>query len=486
MRLKRLIEDLDNPQILNFRDFKVKGMSCNSQSVKEGFVFIAIKGTNDDGHCFIGEAIKNGAKAIISQGKPQLEKIPSDCSWISVNNSRVALARLASSFYGYPSRKLKVIGVTGTNGKTTITYLIENLLKEAGYAVGVLGTINYRFKEKIIPAHNTTPGPLDIQSLLSQMKEENMDYVVMEVSSHALEQDRILGIDFAYAIFTNLTQDHLDYHLDMESYFKAKAKLFQNMAKNKTSIINLDDSYGRQLIDLTPSRIITYGLDKQADISARNIKFNFEGTSFTVVTAKGEWNIRTDLIGRYNIYNILASLSLGFIQGLEPEIIKSAIEKFKLVPGRLERIDCGQAFYVFVDYAHTDDALKNVLSTLRELAKAKIIVVFGCGGNRDKGKRPKMGRVVSEWADFAIVTSDNPRDEEPEDIIKDIIPGIQGKNYKIIPERQTAIFESLHMAKSDDIVLIAGKGHEDCQIIKGENLHFDDREIVRQCLRSMS
>ena len=491
MKLKKLIEVLDSPRILNFRDFAIKGVVCDSKSVKEGFVFIAIKGTSQDGHCFIDEAIKKGAKAIISQigtseCKQPAEKIPENCSWISVSDTRVALAKLAAQFYGQPSKKLKVIGITGTNGKTTISYLIENLLNCAGVPTAVIGTINYRFKDKVIPARNTTPGPLEIQSLLAQIKRGGINYLVMEVSSHALDQERVNGINFSCAIFTNLTHDHLDYHSNMELYFKAKAKLFKGMPTDAYSIINIDDAYGRRLLDLAKSKIITYGLTKAASVTARDIRFDINATTFTASTPKADLLIKSHLIGRHNVYNMLAALSFASTVDLEPDIIISAIEKFKFVPGRLERVNCGQGFSVFVDYAHSDDALKNVLLTLRELAKKRIIVVFGCGGNRDKAKRPKMGKVACELADFAIVTSDNPRNEEPDDIIKDISRGITRKNYKIIPDRKAAIFQSLKMARPQDIILIAGKGHENYQIFKDRTIHFDDREVVRKCLRSAS
>jgi len=425
MQLKRLIDVLPNPRILNFRDLSVKGITCDSKAVRDGFLFVAIKGSRDDGHCFIDEALKNGAAAIVAQIPARKEEIPKDSSWITVENTRRALAALAGEFYGHPSKKLKVIGVTGTNGKTTTTYLIENLLKEAGFKVGVIGTINYRYKEKIIPAINTTPGPLEIQSLLAQMLQEGIDYVIMEVSSHALDQERVDGLHFTGAIFTNLTQDHLDYHATMEEYFQAKAKLFQSLPVDATSIINSDDAYSRRLLDLSKTKIITYGLDSPAAITARDIRFDIQGTRFIAKIPKDELEIKTQLIGRHNVYNILAAVSLAVAEDLPPKIIKNAINKFTLVPGRLERIDCQRGFCVFVDYAHTDDALKNVLLALKELAQARTIVVFGCGGNRDKKKRPKMGEVASTLADFAIVTSDNPRNEEPEEIIKDIVRGIK-------------------------------------------------------------
>jgi UDP-N-acetylmuramoyl-L-alanyl-D-glutamate--2,6-diaminopimelate ligase len=492
MKLKRLIEALGNPRIFNFHDFTVKGISSDSKSVRDGFIFIAIKGTKEDGHRFIGEALKKGAKAVISQ-IPQVKSLEfqhkkfgsrNNCSWIYVKNSRQALAQLAAHFYQHPARRMKVIGITGTNGKTTVSYLIEGLLREAGLETAVMGTINYRFKGKIIPARNTTPGPLDIQSLLAQMQAEKVGYCVMEVSSHALDQERVLGVDYSYAIFTNLTQDHLDYHLNMQEYFKAKAKLFKNLSPQAKAIVNIDDAYAGQILKLTRAKKITFGLNKKAQVSATNIRFDIHGTKFLALTPRGELALSTKLIGRHNVYNILAALSFGINEGLDADLMKSAIGKFKSAPGRLERIDCGQDFSVFVDYAHTDDALKNVLVTLRELSEGRIIVVFGCGGNRDRGKRPKMGRVVSELADLAIVTSDNPRDEEPQDIIADITRGMRRKNYKVILERQEAISASLKIARPQDIVLIAGKGHENYQIFKSRTIHFDDRQVTRECLKS--
>ena len=486
MRLKKLIENLDSPRIINLCDFPVNGIACDSKSVKDNYVFVAIKGTSLDGHLFIGEAIRKGAKAIICQRAPARLPIPEGCSWITVKDTRQALARLAQRFYGHPSGKMKVIGITGTNGKTTTSYLLESLLNEAGFKTAVIGTINYRFGSKVIPACNTTPGPLETQSLLSGMQRAGVGFVVMEVSSHALAQERVSSVDFSYAIFTNLTHDHLDYHLNMDAYFKAKARLFKAMPKNTVSIFNIDDPYARRLLNMTRSRVITYGLGSRAMVSARDIRFSIRSTRFIAKTPKATIEITSPLIGRHNLYNVLAAISLGTAVGLRPDTIKNAIAKFKPVPGRLERVDRGGDFSVFVDYAHTDDALKNVLTTLKELTASRIIVVFGCGGNRDKAKRPKMGRVASELSDFAIITSDNPRNESPRDIIADILSGITTKNFKVIADRRAAILGSIKMARPGDVILIAGKGHETRQIFKNRSIHFDDRETVRQCLELMS
>ena len=489
MRLKQLIKSLDSYHVYsNLEDFEVEGITCNSKEALANYIFVAIKGTREDGHRFITEAIDNGARVIIVQGqeasssKWQEKNIP----LIWVDDTRKALAKLAAEFYGNPSGKIKVVGITGTNGKTTVSYLIEALIEEANFVPAVIGTINYRFRDKVIPSKNTTPGPLELQSLLSQMQNEGVNYAVMEVSSHALDQDRVAGIKFHSAIFTNLTQDHLDYHETLENYFQAKCKLFKNINSHSFGIINHDDRYGMKIKSLTKAQVFTFGIEKKADIVAKGIKSDITKTEFVLVNNKKEINFRTPLIGRHNIYNILASVSWALKEGLDSALIKSAIEKFNSIPGRLERIDSLRDFCVFIDYAHTEDALENVIKSLRQLSSHRIIVVFGCGGERDKTKRPKMGRVVSELADYAIITNDNPRSEDPQEIIGDIKKGVGKNNYCIIPERSEAIKKSLTLAKTGDIVLIAGKGHENYQILKDRIVHFDDREVVRECLKLMN
>ncbi len=396
------------------------------------------------------------------------------------------MAKLTTEFYGDPSSKIKVIGITGTNGKTTITYLIEALLKKANFQPAVIGTINYRFKNKTISSKNTTPSSVELQSLLARMSKEGVDYAIMEVSSHALDQDRAEGIKFHSSIFTNLTQDHLDYHKTLENYFKAKVKLFKNLAPNSVAVINNDDKYGRRIKNLTKARIITYGIKNKADIIASDIKFDCRKTEFLLSTPKLKINLETSLIGRHNIYNILAAIAWADKEGIDIVTIKSVIKEFSTVPGRLERITAGARFSVFVDYAHTEDALKNIITSLRNLSRRRLIVVFGCGGERDKTKRPKMGRIVSELSDYAVITNDNPRSEDPLEIIKDIKRGIRKNNYCVIPQRMDAIRKSLALARPGDIVLIAGKGHENYQILKDRVIHFDDREAVKECLQSMN
>jgi len=465
----------------------VKGISCNSKNVSDGFIFVAIKGNRQDGNKFIREAIDRGAKAVIVDDARRFKaggkmKVP----FIAVKDTRIALARLAAEFYGNPSSKIKVIGITGTNGKTTITYLLEALLKKAGFSPAVIGTINYRFKNKIIVSKNTTPGPVELESMLADMSNEGGDYCLMEVSSHALHQDRVEGINFHSAIFTNLTQDHLDYHKTLENYFKNKAKLFKNLSRDAFAVINNDDSYGKRLKKLTRGKIITYGIDTDARVMARDIEFDCKRTKFRLVCPEGKIILNSRLIGKHNVYNILAAVAWGISQGIKLSTIKSAIEGFDFVPGRLQRVVSKSGFSVFVDYAHTEDALKNVINSLRQLCKKRIIVVFGCGGERDKTKRPKMGKVVTRLSDFAIITNDNPRSECPLDIIKDIKKGITKNNYCVIPDRLQAIKKSLSLAGPGDIVLVAGKGHENYQIAKDKVTHFDDQEAVRKCLKLMN
>ncbi|MCM8795882.1 MAG: UDP-N-acetylmuramoyl-L-alanyl-D-glutamate--2,6-diaminopimelate ligase [Candidatus Omnitrophica bacterium] len=480
MRLKELIKKL---KISLEDDFEVAGITCNSKEVRPNFVFVAVKGTKEDGHKFIKEAINNGARAVIVQSKDYRLKSRKRVPMIVVQNTRKVIAELASEFYGNPSRKLKVIGITGTNGKTTVSYLIEGILKEAGFNPAVIGTINYRFGDLVMAAKNTTPGPLELQSLLAKMLKKGVDYLVMEVSSHALDQERTRGIDFYAGIFTNLTHDHLDYHKTQDDYFQAKTKLFKGLKKKAMAIINHDDIYGRRIEALTSAQLITYGIENASDIMAYNINLNMTHTEFCLKAKEKELILITKLIGRYNVYNILAAIAFTLNEGISLEKIKIALEKFSFVPGRLERIDTKKGYFVFVDYAHTEDALKNVLITLRELARGRVIVVFGCGGERDKTKRPKMGKVVSELADYAIITSDNPRSEDPRQIISQIQKGMRNNNYSIVIDRRQAIKRSLALAKTGDIVLIAGKGHENYQVLKDTRLPFDDRKVVRECLK---
>jgi len=487
MRIIRLIKSLENYHLDRpLEDFEVRGISCNSKAVQDDFLFVAIKGTHQDGHKFIEEAIGKGARVLIVQDLRSKGSSSDKVYFITVKDTRKALAKLASEFYGNPSRKIKIVGITGTNGKTTVTYLIEAILKEQNFNPAVIGTINYRFKDRILPSKNTTPGPIELQALLSDMVKQDINYALIEVSSHALDQNRTGGIDFYSAIFTNLTQDHLDYHHTLENYFQTKAKLFTSLDTDSFAVINNDDGYGQRLKALTAAKIVTYGIDNPTDISAGDIKCDLSHTEFQLVLPTARIKFSSPLIGRHNVYNILAAVSWAQKDGLDLSAIKSAVEKFSFVPGRLEKIDFKGEFTIFVDYAHTEDALRNVITTLRPLSTSRIIVVFGCGGDRDKTKRPKMGRLVTELADFAIITNDNPRSEDPQEIIADIKKGIKKENFCVIPDRREAIKKSLSLAKAEDIVLIAGKGHEGYQILKDKTINFDDRRVVKECLVSMN
>ena len=478
MRIEEIIELIERN--------KISGISSNSRLIGRGFIFVAVKGAKEDGSKFIDEALSRGARFVVYDSRVRAAHYGPLAVFIKVKDTRLALARLAVSFYKNPSSKVKVIGITGTNGKTTVTYLLEALLKEAGLNPGVIGTVNYRFKNKIIPAKNTTPGALELQSVLAGMVDKGVDYVAMEASSHALDQGRVAGIDFHSAIFTNLTQDHLDYHTTLDNYFRAKAKLFRDIGSESFVVINNDDKYSVRLKKITPARIITYGIGKNSDITARNIRLAAGFTEFDFCFRGKQVKFRVKLIGKHNVYNVLAAAGWGIAEGLSLKTIKSAFEKFTSVPGRLERVESKKGFSVFVDYAHTDDALKNVLCALRQLSPKRIITVFGCGGERDKLKRPKMGRVVSRLSDFAIVTNDNPRSEAPEAIARDIRKGMTGNNYCVILDRKKAIRKSLSLAGAGDIILLAGKGHEDYQVLRDKTIHFNDREEVKACLKSLN
>jgi len=482
MKLTELIKNLKNYKLYNLRDFSVKGISCDSRKIKKNFVFVAIRGIKENGLKFIPEAINRGAKAIVTEVIPE-EKIKPEVTYIKLKNIRQVYSKLCAEFYKNPSQSLKVIGVTGTNGKTTVTYLLEKILKTEGKDSLLIGTINYHYKDKIFVSHNTTPSCEQIQSLLSEAKKEGLDYAIMEVSSHALSQERVRDVNFSYAIFTNLTQDHLDYHHSIWAYFNAKARLFKMLSPKAEAIINRDDPYGKKLIKLTKAKITTYGLNKNADIYAKDIKLDIKGTRFTLVTPSGKIKIESNLLGIYNVYNILAGSCFAILENIKLTDIKRAIAGFFPPSGRLEEV-YRKDFSVFVDYAHTPSALKNVLSVLREIFKKRIILVFGCGGERDRGKRPQMGRIATELADFVIITSDNPRSEDPLKIIEDILRGVKKKNYIVIPDRREAILRSISEAKKGDVVLVAGKGHERYQIMKDKIIPFDDSQLIRDYLKS--
>lgn len=484
MQLSKLLRRLDRERFARYPlEADISCLCADSKKVTEGSLFVAIEGTKARGSDFIAEALKKGAACIIASGneaRPLTGKVP----YISFADTRYALSVLADEFYGHPCGKLKVVGVTGTNGKTTITYLIRHILNEVSFSAGIIGTINYSFKNTIIPAPNTTPGPIELQSLLVRMLEAGCQYCIMEASSHGLDQQRTGGIDFKAAVFTNLTQDHLDYHLNLKNYFQAKAKLFTGLRSDAYAIINADCPFGQRLIPLSGGKVVTYAIDSPAKLRAFGLRLGLEGSEFILRIDRVQTPLRIKLIGRHNISNVLASVAFGLTQGLKIEDIQRALQSFEGVKGRLQRLQCAGK-NIYVDYAHTPDALENVLGILRALSRKNLTVVFGCGGERDILKRPLMGEVAEKYADRIIITSDNPRSEEPEQIAQDIASGIKHKPYEIKLSRREAIHQAIAGASERDIILIAGKGHENYQIFKDKRIEFDDIMVAAECLRGM-
>ncbi|MDD5428655.1 MAG: UDP-N-acetylmuramoyl-L-alanyl-D-glutamate--2,6-diaminopimelate ligase [Candidatus Omnitrophica bacterium] len=481
MRLNDILKGIKHKSSIPSADPEVKRITCDSRSVRAGDMFIAFRGYAADGYEFIGQAVKNGAGVILSEKDFDA---PAGLIKIKVNDTRTALPMIAGNFYGRPSEKLKMIGVTGTNGKTTVTYIIESILKEAGEEPGVIGTISYRINGKATPAKNTTPGPIDLAAMFADMVKASARYAVMEVSSHALDQGRVNGIAFDTAIFTNITPEHLDYHKTLEEYFIAKKKIFAKLKKNGVAVINIDDPMAASLKKSIKNKTITYGLGEGAGVTAKNIELSPDGSSFDVVMRGKKIGVKTRLIGRHNVSNILAAAAACDAVGVDIRAIKAGAEAIHMVPGRLEPVICGQPFKVFVDFAHTEDALRKVLGILKDASGADIITVFGCGGDRDRAKRPLMGRAACELSRHVIITSDNPRFEEPGSIIDEIVGGVKGRfaNYEIEADRFKAIGKALGLAKAGSMVVVAGKGHEDYQIVKDKVLPFDDREVVKKML----
>ena len=493
MKLKDIIENFQGVKKVEGKlTLDIKGLACDSKKVKGSYLFVAIKGSRFNGSDFIEEAIERGASSIIldwDQGKvPILRKGP---TYIYVDDARAALSHGCRSFYKDISANMYTIGITGTNGKTTATYLIESLFKKKGEKTGVIGTINYRFGERLIPSVNTTPGVLELYTYLNNMYKENVKNCIIEVSSHSLDQGRIDTLQFDTAIFTNLTKEHLDYHGDMDSYLVSKMKLFAKIKNNGYAIINKDDPASERIIDRVRSdkkaNIITYGIENAADVYASDIISSQGGLRFKICVQEGaaRAEVESRLIGKHNVYNILASAACGIAMGMPLEDISSGLGEVEVLPGRLEKIDCGQDFQVFVDYAHTENGMENVLKALKGLNPERLLCVFGCGGDRDKSKRGPMGRISAQISDKLFITSDNPRSEDPADIIREITRDIDRKDadYVIELDRYSAIDKALKEARKGDIVLVAGKGHETYQIFKDTTLPFDDREVVKKILK---
>ena len=488
MKLQKLISDLGSFAISGKKDIEINGIASDSNNVKSGFVFISIKGVKADGHSFINDAISRGAAALIVEKEVEVLE---DITIIRVPDTKKILSTVADAFYNCPSNRMNIIGVTGTNGKTTTTYFIEQILRKAGHKTGIIGTINYQIGDRIIPAVNTTPGPIQLRALLNQMLEANIETAIMEVSSHAIAQKRIAGIEFDTCIFTNLTPEHLDYHVTLGQYQDTKLQLFEQMGKNskkntaKKAIINIDDPISKRFLDVCQVEIITYGLNTNASVYAADIRSTLNGSCFKLHIGSESIDVKINLAGKYNIYNALAATSAALAANLSLNEIKSGLESLKSVPGRFEKITTDAGFCIIVDYAHTPDGMKQVLSAAKALKPNRIITVFGCGGDRDRLKRPQMGKISSELSDYTIITSDNPRTEDPMKIIEEILHGVKDTgrpDFEIIPDRKSAIKRAMELAKENDMIMILGKGHETYQVLKDTVVPFDDREVAKKYL----
>ncbi len=494
MILNELTVGVKIKRLLGSENVRILGIAHDSNQVGSDFLFAAIKGETTDGHAFISQAVERGASALLVETVDGIEL--RDISVVVVDDCRSSLAQISSNFYNHPTKELKLVGITGTNGKTTTTYLLESILQTDNKNVGVIGTVEHRYQGAKITSNMTTPESIDLMALLRDMRNSGVEYVVMEVSSHALDKKRVQGCHFDTAVFTNLSQDHLDYHKTLDNYFKAKKSFFAEVLKKSvkrpiSSVINVDDPYGRKLIKGSPGNLISYSLeDRHAQVFADEIELTNEGIVSKVRTPWGNIDIRSKLLGRHNLSNILAATASALSLGLSPDSIEKGVSSLSSIPGRLERVDNHLGITVLVDYAHTPDALKNVLQVARPLTKGRLILVFGCGGDRDPMKRPMMGRIGRKLSDILIVTSDNPRTEPPEKIIEDIEIGVfegafTGKTYFRIVDRRSAIEKAIEIAGEGDTVLIAGKGHENYQIFGKVKSPFDDREVAKSKINEM-
>ena len=459
-------------------ELDITGITCNSREVKEGFAFVCINGTNVDGHTFAEAAITAGAAVIIAERDLGLS------NQIIVDDTHSVFALMSANWFGCPADKMRLIGVTGTNGKTSVTYMLKKILESAGHKVGLIGTIQNMIGDRVVESHNTTPGAYELNSLFSQMYNEGCSYVIMEVSSHALHQRRVCDLTFDVAIFTNLTQDHLDYHKSMENYLEAKKLLFKMC---KTAVINLDTPYSEDIIKDLDCKVVTYSTGNDSTYSAKGIKYRPSSVEYELVSDNILNHIKVNTGGSFTVYNSMCAAVAAIEAGIEVSAAAKALEELKGVKGRAESVPTGRDFTVIIDYAHTPDGLKNILSTFRDCEKNRLIALFGCGGDRDKTKRPIMGNIAVHNSDYVIVTSDNPRSEEPMDIINDILKGTEGVNtpVKVIENRIEAIKYAILIAQKDDIIVLAGKGHETYQILKNGTIHLDEREVIREALAEL-
>lgn len=500
MTLSRLLEGIQVTkmfqsmygQMVVTHEIDVQHIRYDSRKVERNDLFAAIRGTDYDGHKFIDEAVKRGAKVVVvddDEARPDSFFMHAGVVKVVVPHARRALARMSANFYEHPSRKLRLVGVTGTNGKTTTIYLIASMMEKAG----LIGTIEYRIGDEVFPATHTTPESLELNALLSRMVARGCSAAVMEVSSHALHQHRVEGLEFDAGVFTNLTQDHLDYHGTMEEYLKAKKMLFDALDERAIAVTNADDDAGMRMVESSRAKKIRYGLNTRADVQAKDVRLGIDGTTFTIVHGRHQTPIASALIGRFNVYNVLAAFATGIGLGIPHDRLQTVIAKFQPVRGRFARILFPNGSTVVIDYAHTPDALKHCLTAIHDIfdnqrgTKGRVITVFGCGGNRDKGKRSKMGRIATELSDITIVTSDNPRFEDPDAIIAEVLQGVlQGAVVYRQTDRRKAIEKALSLARTGDVILIAGKGHETYQVIGDRKLHFSDYEVVQEYMEALS
>ena len=475
MTLKELLKNID-AKITGNCDAEIKGIAYDSRKVKEGFLFVAIKGFETDGHKYIESAVNNGAVAVLGE-----EDIACACTYAKTSDTRKALALLSAEFFDHPEKKLKIIGLTGTNGKTTTTYLIRQILMLKGFRCDLIGTNQTIIGDEIIESSRTTPESFDLFEIFSKMASSGGEYVVMEVSSHSLELDRVYGVTFETAVLTNITQDHLDFHKTMDNYARAKAKIF---SMSKSGAINADDSYCNLMQEYAKGKAITYSIDNNSDVHAENIRISERGVIFTLNHDGQEREMRLGIPGKFSVYNALAAICACRNIGIEMTDIEKGLVLAKSIKGRIEVVRTNTPYTIIIDYAHTPDGMENIISAVRAFAKARVITVFGCGGNRDATKRPKMGAIAEELSDIAVVTSDNPRCEEPMAIIEDILKGMKKDNHVIVENRKEAIKYAMGIAKQDDIIILAGKGHETYQEINHVKHDFDERVVIKEILAS--
>lgn len=485
MILKELLKGVPVLLVEGDEAADIRGLAYSSKDVRPGYLFAALKGARTDGFAYAAEAVAAGAAAVLSD-RPKPDGIAA--AWIRVFDPREALALCSANFYGHPSHRMKLVGITGTKGKTTTTYILEAIFQKAGFRTGVIGTISHRGPDFEFAARRTTPEAPDLQRMLKDMLDAGASHCLIEVSSHSLDLKRVWDISFDVAVFTNLSGEHLDYHPTMEDYFNAKKKLFVLNSKKRIAVVNEDDPWGKRLIPDLPMSTITFGLEPTALVRAERFKLNGTGIEGTIKFPGGQISIASTLSGRYNLYNLLAAFAVALALGVPPPVIKDGIAALKQVPGRFEKIENDRGLNLYVDYAHTDSALRSLLETIKDLRPSRILLVFGCGGDRDRTKRERMGEVAGLFADWTFVTSDNPRSEDPLAIVHEIEKGLVKagtKKYSLLPDRREAIREALSFARKGDYILFAGKGHENTQELKDGIVPFNDGDVVREILTAM-